>query len=44
MAIREGCTKLSINKNNIVAIKLYEKKGFKKDKDLNSKTIEMVIN
>lgn len=44
MAIREGCTKLSVNKNNIVAIKLYEKKGFKKDKDLNSKTIEMVIN
>lgn len=42
-AIKNGCTKLSVNKNNIPAIKLYEKVGFKKNKDLNYMMIEMSL-
>lgn len=42
-AIENGCTKLSVNKNNTPAIKLYEKVGFKKNKDLSYMTIEMSL-
>ena len=42
-AMKNGCTKLSVNKNNTQAIKLYERMGFKKNKDLNYRTIEMSL-
>ena len=43
-AIDSGCKKLSVNKNNIPAIELYKKFGFKKNNtDLGPKMIEMEL-
>ena len=42
-AIESGVTKLSVRKGNSIAIKLYEKLGFKKDKELNPVMIEMKL-
>lgn len=41
-AIDSGCTKLSVNKNNIPAISLYKKFGFRENKtNLGPRMIEM---
>ena len=43
-AIDSGCKKLSVNKNNIPAIELYKKFGFKKDNiNLGPRMIEMEL-
>ena len=43
MAIESGARKLSVRKGNSIAIKLYEKLGFRKTKDLNPVMIEMEL-
>ena len=43
MAIKSGARKLSVRKGNLIAIKLYEKLGFRKTKDLNPVMIEMEL-
>ncbi len=43
-AIKKGCRKLSVNRNNIPAINLYKKLGFRKNNtDLGPKQIEMEL-
>ena len=43
-AIKSGCKKLSVNKNNVPAISLYKKLGFKENNtNLGPKIIEMEI-
>lgn len=42
-AIKSGCNKLSVSKNNTVAINLYKKHKFTYDKDINGKVIEMKL-
>ncbi len=42
-AIKSGCNKLSVSKNNTVAINLYKKHKFTYDKDINEKVIEMKL-